>query len=33
MLLQYDDQVDALYASSRDIQPGGVKTVRMLDEP
>jgi uncharacterized protein YuzE len=32
MLLQYDDQVDALYVSFREIEPGGVKKVRMVDD-
>lgn len=32
MLLQYDDEVDALYVSFRKIEPGGVKKVRMVDE-
>ncbi len=32
MLLQYDDRVDALYVSFREIEPGGVKKVRMVDD-
>jgi uncharacterized protein YuzE len=32
MLLQYDDEVDALYVSFREIEAGGVKKVRMVDD-
>lgn len=32
MLLQYDDQADALYVSFREVEPGGISTVRMVDE-
>ncbi len=32
MLLQYDDQVDALYVSFREVEPGGVAQVHMVDD-
>lgn len=32
MLLQYDDNVDARYAPFREIEPGSIKQVRLVDD-